>query len=61
MPLIELTLFEGRLTEETAPALIEKLTNVLVEVYGEGMRQHTTVLLQEMPARHWGFAGKPFA
>jgi len=36
MPLIEVKLYEGRLNEETAPVLIEKFTNVLVEVYGEG-------------------------
>lgn len=61
MPLITVKLYEGRLTEETSPVLIEKLTNVLVEVYGEGMRAHTTVLLEELPARHWGVAGKPGA
>ena len=61
MPLIEVKLYEGRLNEETAPALIEKFTNVLVEVYGEGMREHVTVLLEEVPKRNWGVAGKASA
>ena len=61
MPLIEVKLYEGRLNEETAPVLIEKFTNVLVEVYGEGMREHVTVLLEEVPKRNWGVAGKASA
>ena len=61
MPLIEVKLYEGRLNEETAPVLIEKFTNVLVEVYGEGMREHVTVLLEEVAPRNWGVAGKASA
>jgi len=58
MPLIEVKLYEGRLNAETAPALVEKFTNVLVEVFGEGVREHTTVLLEEVSPRNWGVAGK---
>ena len=61
MPLINVNLYEGRLTPETAPRLIEGMTNVLVEVFGEGMREHTTVILEETKPQHWGVAGKPSA
>ncbi len=59
MPLIEVTLYEDRLGDGKAAELIEKMTNVLCEVYGEFMRDYTTVLLHEQPKAWWGIAGKP--
>ena len=60
MPIIDVKLFEGRLTAETSPVLIEKFTDVLVDVFGEGIRQYTTVLLSEVAPQHWGHNGKPY-
>jgi 4-oxalocrotonate tautomerase len=58
MPIINVKVYEGRLTGETEPKLIEGMTQVLVDVFGEGMREHTTVILEEVKPSRWGVAGK---
>ena len=62
MPLVQVSLFEGRLDDaEQSKALIEKLTQALCDVYGEGMREHTTVILGEVAPKNWGAKGVPYA
>lgn len=59
MPLIEVTAFEHRFEdEEKSQQLIAKLTDVLVDVYGESARAETWVVLQGVAPSHWGFGGK---
>ena len=43
MPIIHLKIYEERLNDETEPKLIEDFTQVLVDNFGEGIREHTTV------------------
>ncbi|BBB00117.1 hypothetical protein RVR_7029 [Actinacidiphila reveromycinica] len=59
MPLIDVKLYEGRLDGETETELITRLTDAVVEVFGESARGGTWVVLQEVPATRWGIAGKP--
>lgn len=61
MPLIQVTLYDTRLeSTEAAGKIIEKMTDALVDATGdEGVRRHTTVLVNGIPAAHWGVAGKP--
>ena len=42
MPIIHLKIYEARLNDETEPKLIEDFTQVLVDNFGEGIKQHTT-------------------
>lgn len=59
MPLIEVTAFESRFEDdEKSEQLIEKLTEAMVEVYGEQVRDETWVVLDGVSPRHWGFGGK---
>lgn len=59
MPIIEVKAFEKRFEdEETTGQLIEKLTDALVEVYGEGVRDETWVILHGVPPSRWGFGGR---
>ena len=46
MPIINVKVYEGRLNDETEPKLIADMTQVLVDNFGEGMREHTTVILE---------------
>ncbi len=59
MPLINIEVFEGRLDNETETKLIEGVTNVFVDVFGEHVRDATWVLLKETHPSRWGIAGKP--
>jgi 4-oxalocrotonate tautomerase len=58
MPLIEVKLYDHRVTEESVPNMIEKLTEALAESSGAA-REHIQVIVQGVSPKHWGIAGKP--
>ena len=59
MPIIEVKAFEKRFEDaETAKRLIERLTDALVDVYGEAVREETWVILDGVSPERWGFGGK---
>lgn len=58
MPLIEVKLYDTRVNEETVPRMIERLTEALAETSGAA-REHIQVIIEGIPAKHWGQAGKP--
>lgn len=56
MPIIDVSLIEGRSPERKA-ALIRELTDVAERVL-EVPRASIRVLLREVPAEHWGIGGE---
>jgi 4-oxalocrotonate tautomerase len=60
MPVIEVKLYDHRVTEESVPKMIEKLTDALHESSGAA-KEHINVIIQGVPATHWGLNGKPAA
>jgi 4-oxalocrotonate tautomerase len=60
MPLIEVKLYDARVTEESVPRIIEKLTDALAESSGAA-REHIWVLVEGVSPTHWGVGGKPAA
>jgi len=60
MPLIEVKLFEHRVTEESVPKMIEKLTDALHESSGAA-KEHIHVVIEGISPKHWGVNGKPSA
>ena len=58
MPMIEVKLFDHRVTEESVPKMIEKLTDALAESSGAAKEQ-IHVVIQGVQPKHWGIAGKP--
>jgi 4-oxalocrotonate tautomerase len=58
MPLIEVKLYDFRVTEESVPKIIEKLTDALVESSGAS-RDHIHVIVEGVSPKNWGIAGKP--
>ncbi|MDM0066917.1 MULTISPECIES: 4-oxalocrotonate tautomerase [unclassified Variovorax] len=57
MPLIQVTLIEGR-GAEAKTALIQGLTDAAVEAIA-APRDSVRVIIQEVPAAHWGVGGVP--
>jgi len=57
MPIIEVTLMEGR-TYEKKKALIKELTDATENAIG-APRQAIRVILREVPAEHFAVAGVP--
>ena len=58
MPVIDVKLYDKRVTEESIPKMIEALTDALHETSGAA-KEHIHVIIQGIPATHWGQGGSP--
>jgi len=58
MPLIRFDTVEGALDKETKKKLSDALTNVVVEVIGEKMKDHTWVVINEAPQGNFYVGGR---
>jgi 4-oxalocrotonate tautomerase len=59
MPLIEVKLYDRRINDEVVPQVIEKMTDAICDVLGEGIREHVWVLVEGLSPKQWGIGGKP--
>jgi 4-oxalocrotonate tautomerase len=57
MPLIEVKLYDRRVTEESVPKIVASLTDALVESSGAA-REHVQVIVQGVSPKHWGVGGE---
>ena len=57
MPLVNVKLIEGVFTPEQKQEMIHRLTETMVEIEGENLRQVTWVLLEEVKSGDWGIGG----
>jgi 4-oxalocrotonate tautomerase len=57
MPVIEVKLYDRRVTEESVPKMVEALTQALHESSGAAV-EHIQVIIQGVSPTHWGIAGK---
>ena len=60
MPVIDVKLYDRRVTEESVPKMIEALTKALHQTSDAEM-EHIHVIIQGVPPTHWGQGGKPGA
>jgi 4-oxalocrotonate tautomerase len=58
MPFIEVKVVEGVFTALQKQQIIERLTDAMVEIEGEGMRKLTWCVIQEVPSGDWGIGGE---
>jgi len=59
MPLVDIQLIRGVFTPEQKNNMIKKVTDAIVAVEGEAMRQVTWVRVQETESGEWAIGGKP--
>jgi len=57
VPLICVKLIEGVFTAPQKQEIIERLTDAMVEIQGEAMRQHTWCVIEEVASGDWGIGG----
>jgi 4-oxalocrotonate tautomerase len=57
MPLIEVKLYDRRVTEESVPRMIDALTKALADTSGADP-SHIQVVIQGVDPKLWGIAGK---
>jgi 4-oxalocrotonate tautomerase len=60
MPWVDVKLYDTRVTAESVPRIIEAMTKALADSSGASP-EHIHVIVQGVPATHWGVAGKPGA
>lgn len=58
MPLATIKVIEGIFTSEEKQRLIKKVTDAIVSVEGEKLRDKTTVILEEVKSGDWGIGGQ---
>jgi len=58
MPIVTIQVIEGVFSDEQRDAMIQKVTEAMVEVEGEAMRDKTWVLYEEVREGSWAIGGK---
>jgi 4-oxalocrotonate tautomerase len=59
MPLVNFKAIAGVIDGDQKRELIAKLTDAVASVYGDGIRQVTWVVIEDVPSGEWGIAGEP--
>ncbi len=58
MPYINVKLIEGVFTPEQKREIADRLTETMVEIEGENMREVTTVVIDETKSGDWSIGGR---
>lgn len=58
MPLATIKVIEGVFSGDEKQRMIEKVTEAMVSVEGENLRDKTFVILEEIKSGDWGIGGK---
>ena len=57
MPFAEIKVIEGVFSDAEKRRMIEKVTEAIVSVEGENLREKTVVILEEVKSGNWGIGG----
>ncbi len=57
MPLADIKVIEGVFSEAEKAQMIEKVTDALVSIEGETLRDKTVVIVEEVKSGDWGIGG----
>jgi 4-oxalocrotonate tautomerase len=58
MPLLTVKLIEGVFSDSQKQAMIKEVTDAMVRIEGENMRQVTTVVIEEVKSGSWAIGGQ---
>jgi 4-oxalocrotonate tautomerase len=58
MPLVNVKMLEGVFTPAQKQEMIRKLTDTMVSIEGENLREATVVILEDAKSGDWGIGGK---
>lgn len=58
MPFTTIKVIEGVFSDDQKAQLIQKVTEAMIEVEGEGMRDLTWVTIEEVKRGDWAIGGK---
>ena len=57
MPLVNVKLIEGVLSQAQQKEMIQKITDAVVSIEGENLREVTWVVIDEVKSGNWGIGG----
>jgi 4-oxalocrotonate tautomerase len=57
MPLVEVKVIKGVFSSEEKSEMIRRITETMVDIEGENLRQVTTVIVEEVQSGDWGIGG----
>lgn len=58
MPLVNVKVIEGVFSDSQKREMVKKLTDTMVSIEGENMRQVTWVVVEEVKSGNWGIGGQ---
>ena len=61
MPFTTVKVIEGVFSDEQKSKFIHNITEAMVDVEGEGMRDLTWVVIEEVKAGDWAIGGNPIS
>ena len=59
MPLVQVKLIAGVFSDPQKAEMIRRLTDAMVSIEGEAMREVTWVVVEEVKSGCWGIGGNP--
>lgn len=59
MPLVTVKLIENVFSPQQKAEMVKKLTDTMVEIEGENLRDVTFVLIEDVKESDWGIGGRP--
>ena len=61
MPFVNVKLIEGAFDADQKREIVERVTETMVGIEGENMREVTWVVVEEVRSGDWGIGGKPLS
>lgn len=61
MPLIQVKVIEGLFTAPQKREIVERLSEAMIEIAGEGVRRITWCIVEEVASGEWGLGGQALA
>ena len=61
MPFVNVKLIEGVFDADQKREIVERVTETMVGIEGENMREVTWVVVEEVRSGDWGIGGKPLS
>ncbi len=59
MPMVDIHVIEGVFSSEQKQEMIKKITETMVAIEGESLREVTWVRIREVNSGEWGMGGRP--
>ncbi len=58
MPMVDIHVIEGVFSSEQKQEMIKRITDTMIAIEGEGLREITWVRIREVNSGEWGMGGK---